>query len=236
MLDAREFGDRITLTVRRGEQRVEVPITLGRHAAVTRALKGARPPTSQALPHLDLIAHLPRGEALDGEPARALLFFLGGDLSVKVTVLPSSSTLTAIGREPSVASERKLAMTAVSMLASSRCATAVGFIRDGHDERVRDGELVDDALDAVDFACELLGALAIGFRAHRAVERGDAVADERAQSADVELLGEPCLHLEAELRVADVDALACSGRRRSAAGVRSGSVRLRGRSGRAGRE
>ena len=29
MLDAREFGDRITLTVRRGEQRVEVPITLG---------------------------------------------------------------------------------------------------------------------------------------------------------------------------------------------------------------
>ena len=29
VLDAREFGDRITLTVRRGEQRVEVPITLG---------------------------------------------------------------------------------------------------------------------------------------------------------------------------------------------------------------
>jgi len=29
LLDAREFGDRVTLTVRRGEQRVEVPVTLG---------------------------------------------------------------------------------------------------------------------------------------------------------------------------------------------------------------
>jgi S1-C subfamily serine protease len=29
VLDSREFGDRITLTVRRGEQNVEVPITLG---------------------------------------------------------------------------------------------------------------------------------------------------------------------------------------------------------------
>jgi S1-C subfamily serine protease len=29
MLDSREFGERLTLTVRRGEQRVEVPITLG---------------------------------------------------------------------------------------------------------------------------------------------------------------------------------------------------------------
>jgi S1-C subfamily serine protease len=28
-LDAREFGERVTLTVRRGEQRVEVPVTLG---------------------------------------------------------------------------------------------------------------------------------------------------------------------------------------------------------------
>jgi S1-C subfamily serine protease len=28
-LDAREFGDRVTLTVRRGERRVEVPVTLG---------------------------------------------------------------------------------------------------------------------------------------------------------------------------------------------------------------
>jgi S1-C subfamily serine protease len=29
VLDAREFGDRVTLTVRRGEQRLELPITLG---------------------------------------------------------------------------------------------------------------------------------------------------------------------------------------------------------------
>ena len=29
VLDARDFGDRVTLTVRRGEQRVEVPVTLG---------------------------------------------------------------------------------------------------------------------------------------------------------------------------------------------------------------
>jgi S1-C subfamily serine protease len=29
VLDAREFGDRVVLTVRRGEQRVEVPVTLG---------------------------------------------------------------------------------------------------------------------------------------------------------------------------------------------------------------
>jgi len=29
VLDAREFGDRVTLTVLRGEQRVEVPVTLG---------------------------------------------------------------------------------------------------------------------------------------------------------------------------------------------------------------
>jgi S1-C subfamily serine protease len=29
VLDSREFGDRITLTVRRGEQNVEMPITLG---------------------------------------------------------------------------------------------------------------------------------------------------------------------------------------------------------------
>jgi hypothetical protein len=28
VLDAREFGDRVTVTVRRGEQRIEVPITL----------------------------------------------------------------------------------------------------------------------------------------------------------------------------------------------------------------
>ena len=28
-LDARDFGDRVTLTVRRGEQRVEIPVTLG---------------------------------------------------------------------------------------------------------------------------------------------------------------------------------------------------------------
>jgi S1-C subfamily serine protease len=28
-LDARDFGDRVTLTVRRGEQRVQVPVTLG---------------------------------------------------------------------------------------------------------------------------------------------------------------------------------------------------------------
>jgi S1-C subfamily serine protease len=33
ILDAREFGDRITLTVRRGQQRVEVPITLGSASA-----------------------------------------------------------------------------------------------------------------------------------------------------------------------------------------------------------
>jgi S1-C subfamily serine protease len=33
MLDAREFGDRVTLTVIRGERRVEVPITLGTAAA-----------------------------------------------------------------------------------------------------------------------------------------------------------------------------------------------------------
>jgi len=29
MLDARDFGDRVTLTVRRGDERVEVPVTLG---------------------------------------------------------------------------------------------------------------------------------------------------------------------------------------------------------------
>ncbi|HJR71399.1 MAG TPA: trypsin-like peptidase domain-containing protein, partial [Gammaproteobacteria bacterium] len=29
VLDAREFGDRVTLTIRRGEQRLEVPVTLG---------------------------------------------------------------------------------------------------------------------------------------------------------------------------------------------------------------
>ena len=29
LLDAREFGDRVTLTIRRGDERVEVPITLG---------------------------------------------------------------------------------------------------------------------------------------------------------------------------------------------------------------
>jgi S1-C subfamily serine protease len=33
VLDAREFGDRITLRIRRGEQRVEMPITLGSAAA-----------------------------------------------------------------------------------------------------------------------------------------------------------------------------------------------------------
>jgi S1-C subfamily serine protease len=29
LLDAHEFGDRVTLTVRRGDERVEVPVTLG---------------------------------------------------------------------------------------------------------------------------------------------------------------------------------------------------------------
>jgi len=33
VLDAHEFGDRVTLTVRRGEQRLEVPVTLGTAAA-----------------------------------------------------------------------------------------------------------------------------------------------------------------------------------------------------------
>jgi len=33
VLDAREFGDRVTLTIRRGEQRLEVPVTLGTAAA-----------------------------------------------------------------------------------------------------------------------------------------------------------------------------------------------------------
>jgi S1-C subfamily serine protease len=36
VLDAREFGDRITLRVRRGEQRVEVPVTLGSAATGSR--------------------------------------------------------------------------------------------------------------------------------------------------------------------------------------------------------
>ena len=63
----------------------------------------------------------------------------------------------------------------------------------------------------MDLEGELLGALAIGFRADTAVERGDAVADERAQIADVERLVEAALHLEAELRVAGVRGLARRG-------------------------
>ena len=42
MLDAREFGDRVTLTVRRGEQRVEVPVTLGGGRRDASAMTGSR--------------------------------------------------------------------------------------------------------------------------------------------------------------------------------------------------
>jgi S1-C subfamily serine protease len=36
VLDAHEFGDRVTLTIRRGEQRLEVPVTLGSSSAARR--------------------------------------------------------------------------------------------------------------------------------------------------------------------------------------------------------
>ena len=36
LLDAHEFGERVTLTVRRGDERIEVPVTLSR-ANETRA-------------------------------------------------------------------------------------------------------------------------------------------------------------------------------------------------------
>ena len=63
-------------------------------------------------------------------------------------------------------------------------------------------------MHAVDLEGELFGAREVGLRAHHAVERDDAVADERAQVADAELLVEALLDLERELRVAGVDVLA----------------------------
>ena len=104
----------------------------------------------------------------------------------------------------------------------------LGFVGERHDDRLRDSELVDDALDAADLTCKLFGALAIGLGAHLAVQRHDAIAGERAQIADVELLGEAYLHLEAELRVADFGGLAGLRSAGSAAGcVSSGVVRMR---------
>src|SRR5688572_315753 len=200
--------------------------------------KGSR---LQALPHLELVAHLPDRKRLHCDLARALLLVLGADRTAE-----GDRVRELVGNDADVArSERRIHPQLLrDLVLDARVFTlrdGLSVIDCGDRYGRRDRQFVDDAVDAGDFERDLFGALTIGLRAHDAVERCDSVAYEHAHVAICELLVEPRLHLERETGVAGAEALARGRRARGRRGLHLrdgglGSLLLLRRSNAGGRE